>query len=83
MAQDLRNASPDQQVCPATSFRLLTTGAVTPPTRGVYVGVSGTVSWTDLEGNAVTNVAVVAGSTIAVALASIQAITDATLYALR
>lgn len=83
MAQDLRNATSAQQVCPATSFRLLTTGAVTPPTRGVYVGVSGTVSWTDLEGNAVTNVPVVAGSTIAVALASIQAITDATLYALR
>lgn len=83
MAQDFRNMSPVSQQAPATSWTLAVTGPLTRPSRGIYVGVAGTVAWTDLEGHAVTGIALQAGGPIAIALASIESLGAATLYVMQ
>lgn len=83
MEQDLRNMPHELRTGGATSFKLMTTGVQTPPTRAIYVSVGGTVAWTDLEGNAVTDIVLSAGSLIPVALTSVQSLGSAAIYALR
>ncbi len=82
---DAKNMGPQQIVTPAQSFTLISASANTIQlTRAVYVGASGTVDWTDAEGNASSAVAVVAGSIIPVHLSKVTALNGgAILYALR
>jgi len=83
LPQDIRDAHPAAAIMPAFSFTLLSTGTVDPPTRAIYVAVSGTATWTDLEGNTEADIPLTVPSVLAVAITDIASISGATLYAMR
>jgi len=55
---------PDNRIIPAEKFDSITphdTNDLSPPTRGLYVGVSGDIKVISLDGNDVTFVGIAAG----------------------
>lgn len=83
MPVPIQQQHPAEQITPATTCILLTTGTQDPPTRAIYVATAGTATWTDMDGNVCTDIPLVAGLVLPVAIINIAAITDAVLYGLK
>jgi hypothetical protein len=84
MTVDARFLSPSGLVTPAQSIVALSASAnAIQVTRGLYIGVAGTINITDAEGVDTDNIPVVAGAILPWQITKLRAVSSATVYALR
>jgi hypothetical protein len=65
---------PPELIIPADSFSSGSTGAVSPPSRALYIGASGTIGFTDRAGTSTYAIPVTAGLILPVQITQLSSI---------